>query len=47
MRCIPPPPGTEVQSWLVISPEAWRRPVVKAFARFFVPRFRACIRGDG
>ncbi len=47
LRCFAPPPGCEVQGWLVISPEAWRRPVVKAFARFFVPRFRAYIRGGG
>jgi DNA-binding transcriptional LysR family regulator len=43
VRCFPPPPGTEVTGHLVMSPEAWRRPEVKAFARFFVPRFRSYI----
>ena len=36
-----PPPGTDVSSWLVMSPEAYRRPEVRAFAAFFAPRFRA------
>ena len=35
------PPETDVFSWLVFSPEAWKRPEVKAFSAFFVPRFRA------
>jgi len=43
-RCFAPPEGMSVQGCLVISPEAWRRPGVKAFARFFVPRFRSYIR---
>jgi DNA-binding transcriptional LysR family regulator len=43
VRCIPPPEGTAVTGWLVMSPEAWRRPEVKAFAKFFVPRFRSYI----
>ena len=42
-RCFPPPEGTSVAGWLVMSPEAWRRPEVKAFAKFFVPRFRSYI----
>lgn len=41
VRCFDPPPGTEVSSWLVMSPEAYRRPEVRAFAAFFAPRFRA------
>lgn len=40
VRCFDPPPGTQVSSWLVISPEAYRRPEVRAFAAFFAPRFR-------
>ena len=40
-RCFPPPEGLGVPVWLLISPDAWRRPEVKAFARFFVPRFRS------
>lgn len=43
IRCFPPPEGTAVSGWLVISPEAWRRPLVKAFVRFFIPRFRSYI----
>jgi len=41
VRCFAPPEGTEVYSWLVISPEAYRRPEVKAFSAFFAPRFQA------
>ncbi len=41
VRCFPPPEGTAVSSWLVISPEAYQRPEVRAFAAFFAPRFRA------
>jgi len=41
VRCFEPPTGTESSSWLLISPEAYRRPEVKAFATFFAPRFRA------
>jgi DNA-binding transcriptional LysR family regulator len=40
VRCFDPPPGTDVSSWLVMSPEAYRRPEVRAFAAFFAPRFR-------
>ncbi|MCU4654620.1 LysR family transcriptional regulator [Roseibacterium sp. SDUM158016] len=47
LACFPPPEGTGVPSWLVISPDAWVRPEVKAFARFFVPRFRSYIRRQG
>ncbi len=41
VRCFLPPEGTDVFSWLVISPDAYRRPEVRAFAAFFAPRFRA------
>lgn len=44
VRCFPPPEGTAVSSWLVIGPEAYRRPEVRAFAKFFAPRFRAAYR---
>lgn len=40
-RCFPPPEGLGMPVWLLIGPDAWRRPEVKAFARFFVPRFRS------
>ncbi|MBF9029218.1 LysR family transcriptional regulator [Rhodobacterales bacterium HKCCE3408] len=44
VRCLGPVPGTSTFSWLVIGPEAWKRPEVKAFAGFFAPRFRALFR---
>lgn len=39
--CFDPPEGTSLPSWLVIGPDAYRRPEVRAFAAFFAPRFRA------
>jgi len=44
VRCFPPPEGTAMAGHLVMTPEAWRRPEAKAFAGFFVPRFRSYIR---
>jgi DNA-binding transcriptional LysR family regulator len=44
VRCFPPPDLDYPTAWLVISPEAWRRPEVKAFAAFFAPRFRPYIK---
>jgi DNA-binding transcriptional LysR family regulator len=41
LQCIPPPEGTSASSWLLINPEAYRRPEVKAFSAFFAPRFQA------
>ncbi len=41
VRCFEPPDGTNVSSWLVIGPDAYRRPEVRTFAKFFAPRFRA------
>lgn len=41
VRCFDPPEGTDVHSWLLISPDAYRRPEVRAFAAFFAPRFRS------
>ena len=43
-RCFPPPAGQAVPVWLVIGPDAWRRPEVKAFAKFFAPRFVSYMR---
>lgn len=40
VRCFDPPEGTDVHSWLLVSPEAYRRPEVRAFTEFFAPRFR-------
>lgn len=42
--CFDPPEGTSVFSWLVISPEAYRRPEVRAFSAYFAPRFVAMFR---
>lgn len=44
IRCFEPPEGTNVTSWLVIGPDAYRRPEVRAFAAFFAPRFAEYIR---
>lgn len=44
VRCFDPPEGTDVSSWLLIGPDAYRRAEVRAFAAFFAPRFRAAYR---
>lgn len=41
LRCFAPPEGTSATSWLLISPDAYRRPEVKAFSAFFAPRYKA------
>ncbi len=41
LRCFPPPTGIFANSWLVISPDAYRRPEVRAFSKFFAPRYQA------
>lgn len=41
VRCFDPPAGTDVHSWLLASPDAYRRPEVRAFVEFFAPRFRS------
>ncbi|MCV2873268.1 LysR family transcriptional regulator [Defluviimonas sp. WL0050] len=46
VRCFEPPEGTGLSSWLAISPEAYRRPEVRAFAAFFAPRFRAAYKAE-
>jgi DNA-binding transcriptional LysR family regulator len=44
IQCLELPPETEVPVWLLVNPVAYRRPEVKAFAAFFVPRYRALFR---
>ena len=44
VRCFAPPEGCSVSVWLMISPRAWARPEVKAFAAFFAPRWSAYIK---
>ncbi len=41
IRCFDPPEDWALDHLMLISPEAWRRPEVKAFARFFAPRYGA------
>jgi DNA-binding transcriptional LysR family regulator len=41
LKCFDLPLEACPSVWLLISPAAWRRPEVKAFAAFFVPRYRA------
>jgi len=41
IRCFPPPPGYYTNSWLLINPDAYRRPEVKSFVAFFAPRYQA------
>ena len=41
IQCFVLPPETALPVWLLVNPVAWRRPEVKAFAAFFVPRYRA------
>lgn len=44
IHCLKLPPETDVPIWLVVNPAAYRRPEVKAFTAFFVPRYRAMFR---
>lgn len=41
IRCFEPPEALAVPHMVVISPDAYRRPEVRAFARFFIPRYAA------
>ena len=44
IRCFAPPDGTSSTSWFLVSPDAYRRPEVKAFTAFFAPRYQAMFR---
>ena len=44
IRCFAPPEEMSAQHLMLISPDAWRRPEVKAFTRFFAPRYAALFR---
>ena len=37
VRCFDPPEGSELTTWLVISPEAYNRPEVRRFTAFAAP----------
>lgn len=41
INCLTLPPENSIQVWLLVNPVAYRRPEVKAFTAFFVPRYRA------
>ncbi len=41
VACFDPPEELTTPHWLLVSPEAWRRPEVKAFVKFFAPRYSA------
>ncbi|MFD0980019.1 LysR family transcriptional regulator [Tropicimonas aquimaris] len=41
IRCFAPPEEMSAQHLMLISPEAYRRPEVKEFTRFFAPRYAA------
>lgn len=45
--CFEPPEGLSIPLWLLVGPDAWRRPEVKAFVRFFGPRYAALFRKHG
>ena len=44
IRCFAPPPGMAVTTWLVASPQAHKRPEVRAFCDDFAPRYSAMLK---
>ena len=44
IQCLALPPEAAFALWFVVNPAAYCRPEVKAFAAFFVPRYRALFR---
>jgi DNA-binding transcriptional LysR family regulator len=44
IRCFDPPEGWAVEHLLLVSPQAWRRAEVKAFVKYFAPRYAAIFR---
>lgn len=41
IRCFEPPEELTAPHMVLIPPQAWRRPEVKTFAKFFIPRYAA------
>lgn len=41
IRCFDPPKALDTPHRVLINPEAWRRPEIRAFCAFFVPRYKA------
>ena len=46
IRCLELPPETALPVWFLVNPAAYRRPEVRAFTAFFVPRYRAMFQED-
>jgi len=44
--CFEPPPVLDAEHLILVSPEAWRRPEVKAFIKFFAPRYAKLYRAS-
>ena len=44
IQCMEPPRALDTDHVILVSPEAWRRPEVKAFVKFFAPRYAARFR---
>jgi DNA-binding transcriptional LysR family regulator len=44
IRCFDPPEALRAPHMVLIPPQAWRRPEVRAFAEFFIPRYAARFR---
>jgi len=45
VRCFDPPEGSELNAWIVTSPEAHKRPEVRKFTAFAAPRIARFIKG--
>ncbi|PHP67793.1 hypothetical protein CSC94_08945 [Zhengella mangrovi] len=44
LRCFEPPEDLSLQHLMLVSPEAYRRPEVREFTKFFAPRYAAIFR---
>lgn len=44
VRCFDPPEELSAQHLMLVAPQAYRRPEVKAFVKFFAPRYAAIFR---
>ncbi|MDU8942325.1 LysR family transcriptional regulator [Rhodophyticola sp. MJ-SS7] len=44
VRCFNPPPGSDLQLWLIVSPTAHKRPEVRRFTAFAAPRIASNLR---
>lgn len=46
VQCFPLPEELGSTVWMLVNPDAYRRPEVKAFTAFFAPRYSAIFRQD-